>query len=321
MKGKTQRETNPYPFSDSNKRYLTLDYYMRHRFGKKCAKIPLDAGFTCPNIDGTKGVGGCIYCLGGSAAVTAVGESIREQYERGVAAVRGKWGDFYTVPYLQSNTCTYGDPERLRVLYRECARLPDAVMLAIATRADCLSAEVIRVIVEISEEIPVLVEIGLQTSSDSTAERINRCHKTADFLDGYNRLKAAGGDISVCVHLINGLPGEGREDMIRSAEFAAALHPDMVKLHLMHVLYGTSLCEMYEAGDYIPMDRDDYISVVCDQIERMPTDTVMARITGDGFGEDLAAPDWSRRKKSVINDIDKELFRRGTFQGIFSRNE
>lgn len=316
MRRKTQREENPYPYSDTNKRYQTFDYYLRRRFGKKCAKIPLDAGFTCPNIDGTKGTGGCIYCLGGSAAVTAVGDSIEEQYAAGVSAVSGKWQDFAAIPYLQSNSCTYGDPEKLRVLYRRCAALPDAVMLAIATRADCLSDEVISVIREISEDIPVLVELGLQTSNDSTAEKINRCHTTAEFVDGYTRLRNAGGDIAVCVHIINGLPGESHTEMLETARFAASLHPDMVKLHLLHVLRGTALYDMYEWGNYTPMEREDYIRTVCDQIELLPEDTVIARLTGDGFGEDLAAPDWSRRKKSVINDIDKELYRRGSWQGI-----
>ena len=316
MKRPTQRDENPFPNSDTNKRYYTFDYYLRRRFGKKCAKIPLDAGFTCPNIDGTKGVGGCIYCLGGSAAVTAVGESVEAQYESGVAAVSGKWQDFLAIPYLQSNTCTYGDAEKLRQLYKQCAALPKAAMLAVATRADCLSDDVISILKDISGEIPVLVELGLQTSNDRTAETINRCHTTAEFAEGYNRLRSAGGDISVCIHMINGLPGERYEDMLATAEFAAELCPDMVKIHLLHVLRGTALYDMYSRGEYTPMERDDYIRTVCDQIELLPPDTVIARLTGDGFGEDLAAPDWSRRKKSVINDIDKELYRRESYQGI-----
>lgn len=316
MKRPTQREQNPFPNSDTNKRYYTFDYYLRRRFGKKCAKIPLDAGFTCPNVDGTKGKGGCIYCLGGSAAVTAVGSTPEEQYAAGVAAVSGKWQGFLTIPYLQSGSCTYGDCEKMRELYKRCAALPDATMLAIATRADCLSDEVIEIIKDISAEIPVVVELGLQSANDRTAEIINRCHTTAEFAEGYHRLRNAGGDISVCVHIINGLPGESHEDMLDTAGFVAGLRPDMVKIHLLHVLRGTALCEMFDRGDYTPMEREDYIRTVCDQIELMPPDTVIARLTGDGFGDDLIAPDWSRRKKSVINDIDKELFRRGTYQGI-----
>lgn len=314
--GKTQREENPFPYSDTNKRYHTFDYYMKHRFGKKCAKIPLDAGFTCPNIDGTKGVGGCTYCLGGSAAVTAAAATIEAQFDEGVAAVRRKWKEYGTVPYLQSNSCTYADGETLRALYEKCAVLPDAVMLAVATRADCLTDEAIAVLREVSQRIPVLVELGLQTSSDATAKRINRCHTTAEFLDGYGRLRDAGGDIAICVHVINGLPGESEADMLETARFVAGIRPDVVKIHLLHVLRGTPLFEMFERGEYVPMEREDYIRVVCDQLELLPPETAVARLTGDGFARDLAAPDWSRDKMSILNDIDKELYRRRTTQSF-----
>lgn len=293
------------------KRYLSFDLYMKCRFGRKCAKIPLDAGFTCPNIDGTCGVGGCIYCLGGTVAVTATAETMAEQYADGIAALRNKWGDnLATVPYLQANTNTYADPEYLRELYGRCAELPGAVMLAVATRADCLPDGVIAVLREISERIPVLVELGLQTSNDRTAERINRGHTAAEFADGYARLRRAGGDIATCIHIINGLPGETREDMLETARFTAALAPDMVKLHLLHVLRGTELYRMYEAGEYVPMEREEYVSTIADQIGIMPEGTVIARLTGDGAAADLVAPDWSRRKIGVLNDIDKELRRR-----------
>jgi len=315
VRRKAQRDTNPYPYSDTNKRYLTFDYYLRHRFNKKCAKIPLDAHFSCPNIDGTRGVGGCIYCLNGSAAVTATASSIEEQYADGVAAVSRKWTDFGLIPYLQSNTCTYDEPDRLRQLYGKCAALPGAVMLAVATRADCLSPKVIQVLREVSEEIPLIVELGLQTSNDKTASIINRCHTRREFEDGYERLREAGGDISICVHIINGLPGEGVDDMLETARFTASLKPHMVKIHLLHVLRGTALFEMYDSGLYVPMERDEYISTVVRQIELMPPETVIARLTGDGVSRDLAAPDWSRRKMSVLNDIDKMLFAKGTYQG------
>ncbi len=176
--------------------------------------------------------------------MTAVGDSIEEQYARGIAAVSGKWKEIAAIPYLQSNSCTYGIAERLRELYKRCASLPGAVMLAIATRADCLSDDVIAVIREMSEHIPVLVELGLQTSNDRTAEIINRCHTAAEFAAGYTRLRAAGGDVAICVHIINGLPGESRADMLETARFTAALNPDMVKLHLLHVLRGTPLYDV-----------------------------------------------------------------------------
>ena len=192
---------------------------------------------------------------------------------------------------------------------------PDAVMLAIATRADCLSDEVIDLLVKTSEKIPLLVELGLQSVHDSTAILINRGHTYEEFLSGYNRLRAAGGDIVITVHLINGLPGETRQMMLESARTVAALRPDMVKLHLLHILKDTALENIYLAGEYTTMERDDYINTVVQQIEMFHTDTVIARITGDAPADSLVAPEWCRRKTMVANDIDKTMFIYNTFQG------
>lgn len=311
----TQRDLNPYKFSDSNKRYQTFDYYTRRRFGKKCAKIPLDAGLSCPNID--RG-GGCIYCLGGSAAETCRAPDLDAQYEAGLAAARRKWHDCAAIPYLQAHTNTYAPLGVLRDLYRRAASFEGAVMLAIATRADCLDGGVVELLSEISREIPLLVELGLQTSDDRCAELIGRGHTSAEFCRGYERLRRADGDIAIAIHLINGLPGESRDGMLESARFTAALAPDMVKLHLLHVLDGTPLAASFNRGEYLPMTQEEYVSVVCDQIELMPESTVIARLTGDGQGEALLAPDWSRRKVAVINAIDKELYARGTYQGCYA---
>lgn len=314
MKKQTQREKNPYPHSDSNKRYQTFDYYMKRRFGGKCAKISLDAGFSCPNIDGTAGVGGCIYCSGGSSGARACG-TIRRQYEAGVSAISSKWDVSRFVPYLQAHTNTYAPIEELRRIYNEAAALPGAVMLAVATRADCLSDEVVSLLSETSERIPLLVELGLQSVHDSTAERINRGHTYSDFLDGYNRLRKVGGDILITVHLINGLPGETPEMMLESAAKVAALQPDMVKLHLLHILKDTPLEELYLSGEYFTMEREDYINTVVSQLELFSPDTVIARITGDAPFEALVAPEWCRKKTAVANDIDKIMYKKDTYQG------
>ncbi|MBR4071153.1 MAG: TIGR01212 family radical SAM protein [Clostridia bacterium] len=314
MKKPTQRETNPFKYSDSNKRYHTFDYYMKQRFGGKCARISLDAGFSCPNKDGTKSHGGCIFCYGGSSGA-ALAESLREQYEKGIEIMRRKWQVSRFVPYLQANTNSYAPLDTLRRVYSEAASYPDAVMLAIATRADCLENGAVELIREVSERIPVIVELGLQSVYDETAEKINRGHTYAEFLEGYNRLKAAGGDIKLCVHLINGLPGESVEMMINSAKTVAKLSPHMVKLHSLHVIEDTELCRMYENGEYTPMDREEYIETVCDQLEYFAPETVIARITGDAPENLLRAPDWCRRKTAVSNDIDKLLVARNSFQG------
>ncbi len=311
-----QKDTNPYPYSDSNKRYMTYDWYLKHRFGGKAAKVPLDIGSTCPNLDGTRGVGGCIYCKNGSSGVlkSARYAPIAEQYAAGVEIASRKWKPVGFIPYLQSNTNTYGDAERLRRIYEECAALPRAVMLNIATRADCLGDDILEILRETARKIPVMVELGLQTSDDGTAERINRCHTFREFIEGYERLRETG--VMIGVHLINGLPGENREMMLRTAEDTALLKPDMVKLHLLHVLSGTALCAMYERGEYTPLTRDEYVSIVCDQLELLPEETIIGRVTGDGLSEDLVCPHWSRRKTEVANEIDKELFRRQSVQGM-----
>lgn len=318
MKRPTQAECNPFPYSDSNKRYHTFAYYLRRRFGEKCARIALDAGFTCPNIDGTCGTGGCIYCLNGSTS--AAGTNLAAQYAAGIAAMQNKWNCKKFIPYLQAHTNTYAPVETLRHVYEEALSLPGAMMLAIATRPDCLSPEIISLLAEISQKIPLLVELGLQTVHDDTAACINRGHAYDVFLDGYTRLKQAGGDIAVCVHLINGLPGEDKAHMIESAKTVAALHPDMVKLHLLHILRGTPLHALYQQGAYTPMEQKEYIDIVCDQIELFPPETVIARVTGDAPEALLVAPLWCRRKTAVTNDIDKELYRRNSFQGSRSNH-
>ncbi len=313
MKKKTQRETNPYKYSDTNKRYYTFDYYTRHTFGVKCARVPLDAGFTCPNKDGSASHGGCIFCLSGSSS--SCGNTLREQYDAAVETARRKWSNVRYIPYLQANTNTYAPAEELRRIYEEAASLPDSVMLGIATRADCLPDSAIAEIVRISEKLPVTVELGLQSASDKTADFINRGHSFEVFLEGYGKLRAAGGNISIGVHIINGLPGESEDDMITTAQKVAELKPDQVKIHLLNVLKGTALGDMYLRGEYIPMERDNYVRIVCDQLELLPPETVIGRITGDSMADVLLAPLWSRRKTEVTNMIDRELFTRDSWQG------
>ncbi len=311
----TQKDTNPFPFSDSNKRYHTYDYYTRYTFGGKCARVSLDAGFSCPNKDGTCGSGGCIFCLSGSSS-SAPG-TLREQYDAALGVISGKWSPAHYIPYLQANTNTYADRATLRRIYEEASSLPGAVMLDIATRADCLSDYAVEEIVRISEKLPVTVELGLQSTSDRTAEIIGRGHDFDTFCRGFYKLRAAGGNIKLGVHLINGLPGESKEDMTESARRVAELSPDLLKLHLLLVLRGTRLEAMFRQGEYTPMERQEYIATVCDQLELMPPETVIARLTGDAPLDVLVAPLWSRRKTEVTNEIDKELYRRGTWQGKF----
>ena len=315
---KTQRISNPYPNTDSNKRYYTYDYYLRRTFGSKVAKIPLDIGLTCPNIDGRCATGGCIYCSGRGSGDFAQSStlSIKEQYDITRATLSSKWRTDKCIPYFQAHTNTYAPVEFLSKKYEEALALDGVVGMNIATRADCLPDDVCSLLADIAERTTLTVELGLQSSSDKTADLINRGHTYADFLDGYERLRRASDKINICVHIIFGLPGESREQMLKTVRDVAALKPEQVKIHLLHVLKNTALGEMYERGEYIPLEKEEYVSLVADAIELLPPDTVVARVTGDGMGSDLLAPEWSRKKVSVINDIDKLLYERGSWQGI-----
>ena len=310
-------EGNPFPYADTNKRYHTYDYWLKSTFGGKCAKIPLDAGFTCPNMDGTCGVGGCIYCSGrgsGDFAESSV-VPLREQYDRQREFLAKKWPTERCIPYFQARTNTYASVERLRYVFEEALTWPGVVGMNIATRADCLPDEVVALLRELSEETVLTVELGLQTAHDTTAALINRGHTYADFVEGYNRLREGAPRALVCVHLIFGLPGEGEADMLETVRRVAALRPDQVKIHLLHVLRGTVLGDMYGAEKYIPMDMEAYVSVVVRALELLPPETVIARLTGDGAAEDLLAPLWSRRKREVLNRIDQLLAAADTWQG------
>ena len=315
----TQRSINPYPNSDSNKRYYTYDYYLKRTFGGKCAKIPIDAGFTCPNIDGRCGTGGCIYCSARGSGDFAEGRglSVTEQYCLTREKLSGKWSTERCIPYFQAHTNTYAPTEILRPLFEEAIGLPGAVGLNIATRADCLEDETVAYLAELAERTALTVELGLQTANDRTAERINRGHTFGAFVEGYQKLRAASNKIGICVHLILGLPGEDDETMLRSVRELAALRPNQVKLHLLHVLRSSRLGRIYERGGYVPLEREHYIDLVVRALTLLPPDTVIARLTGDGMGEDLMAPDWSRKKVSVINDIDKRMFELDLWQGKY----
>ena len=314
---KTQRNSNPYKHTDSNKRYFTYDYYLRQKLGGKCAKIPIDAGFSCPNIDGRCAIGGCIYCSarGSGDFAESAQLSIREQYDITRAKLSSKWSTERCIAYFQAHTNTYAPTDVLREKFEEALSLPGVVALNIATRADCLEDSTVEYLAELAERTTLCVELGLQSSNDAIAERINRGHDFAAFLDGYSRLRTASDKIQICVHIIFGLPGESRNEMLKTVADVAALKPDQVKIHLLHVLRGTPMADMYERGEYLPLEKEEYVSLVVDAIERLPEDTVVARVTGDGMADDLLAPLWSMKKVSVINDIDKELFGRNTWQG------
>ena len=241
--------------------------------------------------------------------------SVSEQYEITRKKLSSKWSTEKCIPYFQAHTNTYAPLSVLRAKFEEAIALDGVVGLNIATRADCLEDDIVEYLAELAERTVLTVELGLQSVHDSTAELINRGHDYQTFLDGYEKLRKASQKINICVHLIFGLPKENREMMLESVRRVALLRPDQIKIHLLHVLKSSALGEIYTRGEYTPMERDEYISLVADAIELLPPETVVARLTGDGMAEDLLAPEWSKRKVAVINDIDKLLFEKNGYQG------
>lgn len=306
---------NPFRYSNTNKRYHTFTYFLEQKFGRKVAKISLDAGFTCPNIDGSKGVGGCIYCSARGSGDFAGDQSLslREQFEQVRQVMNQKWPDAVYIPYFQAHTNTYAPLEVLKEKFEEALSFPDVMGLAIATRADCITDEIADYLRELAQRTYLEVELGLQSVHDVTGERINRCHSYADFLEGYQKLADRG--INICVHIIDGLPGEDREMMLETARRLSHLHLHSIKIHLLHVLKGTVMEQQLAEGQFRLLTREEYVGIVCDQLELLPPQMVIQRVTGDGERESLVGPEWSLKKLCVMNEIDKELVRRNSFQG------
>ena len=317
MKKVTQRESNPFPYSDSNKRYHTYDYYLRHTFGEKVAKVTLDGGFTCPNRDGTCGTGGCIYCSGrgsGDFAEDAL-LPIAEQFCLQVERIRNKWDARKFIAYFQAFTNTYAPLPRLKELYEQALACEGVVGLNIGTRADCLPDDVIAYLHELSEGTVVTVELGLQTVHDDTAQKIGRGHDFAVFLNTYRRLREKAPRVRIGVHLILGLIGENDEKMMKSVQRVAELAPDEVKLHLLYVLENTKMADIYANGGLSVIEMEDYVALVTRALEHLPAQTVIGRLTGDAPRKALIAPLWSVNKGIILNEIDKNFYTRDTWQG------
>ncbi len=304
----------PFPYTIDNKRYHTWNYHLHRKFGCKVFKVALNAGFTCPNIDGARGTGGCTYCLGGSGDFAGdPADSILAQFEEIKTMMHKKWADAKYIPYFQAHTNTYAPADVLRERFEPVLPLDGVVGISIATRADCLADDALEYLSELNRRTYLIVELGLQTIFDSTGEKINRCHSYAEFLEGYGKLKERG--INVCVHLIDGLPGETKEMMLESAAAVAKLKPHCVKLHLLHVLKGTKIAEQYLNGEFDVLTLGEYADIIVSQLELFPPETVIQRVTGDGGRNTLIAPKWSLKKFVVMNEIDKLMVKRDTYQG------
>jgi uncharacterized protein len=304
---------NPFPYSNDNKRYKSLAF-QNSLSGNKVYKAVIDAGLSCPNIDGTKGYGGCVYCDGGSGYFTAEATvPIEKQLDDELRRIRQSSPDAEAIAYFQAHSNTYAPIFRLREMFETALSHEGISGLSIATRADCLGLETLDYLSELHRRTKLTVELGLQTAFDETALIINRGHSLSEFNEGYKALKERS--IRVTVHLINGFPGETTEMMVSSARILGRLRPDGVKIHLLHVIRGTRLCKMFESGEYSPMELDEYVDTVVRQLETLPQETTIERLTGDGDRKTLVAPLWSRDKIRVLGSIDALMAERDTWQG------
>ena len=285
-----------------------LSEVLRAEYGEKIYKLSLSSGCTCPNRDGTVGRGGCTFCsAGGSGDFAAEFAPLEQQIEDAKARIRQKTDAKKFIAYFQSYTNTYGDLNRLETLYTEAVSRPEIVILSLGTRPDCLGPEVIEMLKRLNAIKPVWVELGLQTIHDRTAEAINRGYPLSAFAEGYRALKQAG--ITVIVHVIYSLPGETKTDMLDTVRYLAALEPppDGVKLQMLHVLKGTRLGAQYEESPFPLLTLEEYADLIAESLRILPPETVLHRMTGDGPGKLLMAPEWTRNKKRVLNTLNRAI--------------
>ncbi len=283
--------------------------------GRRVRKVSLHGGFTCPNLDGTKGRGGCIYCDNRSFSPSAAsrGTDIRDQLEKGMAKLRAITGAESFIAYFQPFSNTYGSVDTLRSVYEQALAHPDVVGLAIGTRPDCINGEVVRLLEELAGRTYLSLELGLQSANDATLERINRGHSVKDFTRAMEL--CAGRGFEICVHVILGLPGENSDDFGHTAESLSHHEFHSLKLHPLHVVKGTALARLYAQGGYIPLMMEEYVGAVVDFLERTHPSVALQRFTGDAPKELLVAPDWCRHKMALLRAVKAEFQRRGTRQG------
>ena len=299
----------------NGKRYHTLNYFLREKFGEKVFKISLDAGFSCPNRDGTISKGGCIYCSERGSGDFAGDRnfSISSQFDDIKEMMKNKWKKGKYIAYFQAYTNTYAPVEELRRKYEEAINEEGVVALAIATRPDCLSDEIVELISEFNDRVYTWVELGLQTSNERTAKLINRGYALPVFEDALTRLREK--NIDVVVHTIFGLPGEDREDMLNTIRYLREKDIQGIKIHLLHLLKGTPMVKLYEQGKLKFLEQDEYIDIIVKAVSMLPQNIVIHRLTGDAPRNLIIGPMWSLKKWEVLNAIDAKFKNDDIYQG------
>lgn len=307
------------------KRYNTLNDYYRQIFGEKIFKVPIDAGFDCPNRDGTVAHGGCTFCTvsGSGDAIVAPDAPIRDQFYKEIDFMHRKWPDVkkYLV-YFQNFTNTHDTVDVIRERYEQAINEPGVVGINIGTRPDCLPDETIAYIAALSERMHVTVELGLQTTYDETSKIINRAHTYDLYVETVKRLRQLAPKVEIVSHLINGLPGETHDMMIENVRRCVTDNEiDGIKLHLLHLMTSTKMQRDYHEGRLKLLGMEEYINIICDQLEIIPKNIIIQRITGDAPRDMLIGPMWSLKKWEVLNAIDQEMERRGSYQGCKLENK
>ena len=304
-----------FKYSNTNKRYYTLDYFYKNKFNSKVFKVSLNAGFTCPNKDGKVGTKGCIYCSksGSGEYGGNVSKDIVTQFNEVKEMMLKKWPEAKYIGYFQANTNTYARVEVLKEKYEPILKQEGVVGLNIATRPDSITEECLDYLEDLSKRTYLTVELGLQTIHEKTSILINRCHTLECFKDMVEKLRER--NINVVVHIINGLPYETKEMMIETVKYLSDLDIQGIKIHALSILKNTELAKLYEKEKFKVLSRDEYIDIVCTQLEYLREDIVVNRITGDPMATELIEPSWLTNKTTILNDIDKLMKQRDTYQG------
>ena len=309
---------NKFKYSNTNKRYHTLDYFYKNKFNSKVFKVSLNAGFSCPNIDGTVGYGGCIYCSKSGSGEFAGNkkDNLKKQFNDIKEKMHKKWPKAKYIGYFQARTNTYAPVDKLKELYETILEEDNIVGLNIATRPDSITDECLNYLEELNKKTYLTIELGLQTINDKTSKLINRCHSLKCFEDMVKKLRER--NIDVVVHIINGLPYETKEDMLNTVKYLNKLDIQGIKIHMLSILKDTPLEKLYKEKKFHILSKEEYIDIVISQLELLREEIVIHRITGDPDPKDLIEPNWLIKKFCVLNDIDKEMVKRDTYQGKYT---
>lgn len=310
-----------FKYTLDNKRYHTLNYHMKNKYNSKVVKISLNAGFTCPNIDGKVGYGGCIYCSksGSGEFGGDKNKSLEEQFHDIKKKIDKKWPNSKYIAYFQAHTNTYAPLNILKEKYETVLKIDNVIGIAIATRADCISDECLDYLSELNKRTNLTMELGLQTIHDTTSKLINRCHTLKQFEDTYYKLKKR--NIEVVVHIINGLPYETETMMLETVKYLNNLKIDGIKIHMLNIVKDTALANLYKQRPFHILTKEEYIDIVIKELELLDPNIVIHRITSDPDPQNLIEPTWLIKKFCLLNDIDKEMKKRNTYQGKITSNK